>query len=490
MLEPDWICAIKQSDLPSSKVTGDDRDTAEEPGNAESSHNPLDSQNVMKSDSHQNDLNVGYNSANSSCFDPYGFKLSPENSIHALTDPDEAELSPEDADLIFDGEPSSSPPFEQNFDPYGFDITACKIVRDSDPYGFKLSPDEEHQVVLDLCGDDDLEAMGPSTCENREELENFNYAKQEVLNLHAYENREVLEECDYSFQKVLNYRSTGNQEVLESSSSFNEDLGTYEIKNLTDFSSHENQEVVNTCPSITKEDLPEPFSYHNQEILETNNHSSMELQSFSYPENQEVLDLDSHENQELLDFCDKEKQGTLLSSCQHDKEPQDPNLTENQELLELHSHVNQETLGMHSIENVAEVKRNPGIVETELNLSVSNNSSDSDLESNNTERLELGTINASTINIATSDTLNKTINKSAKQGPSISDSPNSQIYFGADLGSVFSAGGYIGCPDVADDLEPLNKSQENPPPKSEPEPIPPERPVRPPRPSLKVSKKS
>ncbi|KAK5622164.1 hypothetical protein CRENBAI_008839 [Crenichthys baileyi] len=73
----------------------------------------------------------------------------------------------------------------------------------------------------------------------------------------------------------------------------------------------------------------------------------------------------------------------------------------------------------------------------------------------------------------------------SRKDSSISESANSQMFFGADLGSVFGAGGYIGCPDVADDLEPLNRCQENPPPKPAPDPIQPVRPIRPPRPSLK-----
>ncbi|XP_008431768.1 uncharacterized protein LOC103479233 isoform X1 [Poecilia reticulata] len=496
MMESKWISDIKQTDphdLLSSKVTERVENTTEKPSKAEYSHNPMDSQNqdVIKSDSYQTDLGLSYNSASPSCFDPYGFKLSPETSSHSLVDPDEAELSPEHAENIhFDGHPSSSSPYEHNFDPYGFDISACQIVCDSDPYGFKLSPDEENQVVLDLCGNDDLEA----TYENNEELENFNYANQEVLNAQTYENREVLEECDYNFQKVINYRSTGNQEVLEPSSSFSKELVSYEKRELMDTSSHENQEVMETCPNINKDNLPEPCNYDNQEVLERDNRGNQGLQEFSYPENQEVLDLDCHENQELLTSYDPENQAVLVSDYHHNKEPQNLTMTENQELLDLHSHDNQETPDMYSHEKVANVKGNQGIVETELNLSFSNNSSDSDLESNNIQRLELGRTDVSstnTANIATTETLNKTISRmSTKHDSSISDSPNSQIFFGADLGSVFGAGGYIGCPDVADDLEPLKRSQDKPPPKSGPDPVRSQRPVRPPRPSLKNKKTS
>ncbi|XP_054888861.1 uncharacterized protein LOC129361789 isoform X1 [Poeciliopsis prolifica] len=494
MFESKWISDLKQTDpqdLPPSEVTEGVENTTEEPRKVEYPHNPnaFQNQDVIKPDSHQTDLDLSYNSASPPCFDPYGFKLSPENSSHTLVDPDEAELSPEQAENIIFDDPSSPSPYEQNFDPYGFDISACQIVCDSDPYGFKLSPDEENQVVLDLCGNGDLVA----TYENNEELENFNYANQEVLNAQTYENREVLEESDYNFQKFIHYRSTGNQEVLEPPNSFNKELVTQEKRELVDTYSHENQEVVKTCPNINKDNLPEPCNYDNQEVLERDNGGNQELQGFSYPENQEVLDLDSHENQELLTFYDPENQAVLVSNCHHNKEPQNLTMIENQELLDLHSHDNQETPDMYSHEKVAKVKGNQDIVETELNLSFSNNSSDSDLESNNIQRVELGRTDVSstnTANITTTDTLNKAISRmSAKHDSTISDSPNNQILFGSDLGSVFGAGGYIGCPDVADDLEPLKRSQDKPP-KSAPDPVHSQRPVRPPRPSLKNKEKA
>ncbi|KAM4556653.1 uncharacterized protein V3H82_016572 [Fundulus diaphanus] len=494
MLEQDWISDIKETvphDEPSSEVKEGIGNTAEEPTNAEIPQNISDSQNqILRSDSHQNNLHLSYNSDSQSCFDVYGFKLSPENSCHTLVDPDEAELSPEHGEnIIFDDEPSSSPPYDLNFDPYGFDITACQVVRDSDPYGFKLSPDDENQAVLDPCDDDNLEV---ST--NSDELENFNYTNQNVVKPQIYENQEVLEECDYDFRKVLNYGSFGNQEVLEPSSPLNNELFTYDKKELTDFSSHENQEVVETCPHINVKDLPEPLSYDNQELVERNHHGNQEQQGFLYPENQEVLDLDSHGNQELLGFFDKKNHTVLVSDCHHDKQPQDVIVTENREFPDLHSHGNQETLNMFSRENVSEGKRNQDIFETELNVSFFNNSSDSDLASNNVQRLEHGSTHAysaNTVNVATADTPNKTISSvSVKQDSSISDSTNSQINFEADLGSVFGAGGYVGCPDVADDLEPLNRCQQNPPPKSAPNPVRPVRPIRPPRPSLKNKEKA
>ncbi|XP_015257588.1 PREDICTED: uncharacterized protein LOC107102699 [Cyprinodon variegatus] len=498
MPEPEWISDKKQPvphDLTSMLVTEEIKIDAEEARNAESPLSTLDplKQVILQSDSEQNDLDLSYSSACPASFDPYGFKLSPENSSHTLVDPDEAELSPEQAEnaTIFDDEPTSPPPYELTFDPYGFDITACQIVRDSDPYGFKLSPDEENQVDLDLCDDHNLEEMVLTTHENDEELENFNYANQEVLKPQTYENQEVLEEYDYTLKEVPNYESFGNQEVLEPS--LNNELLTSEQKELTDYSSYENQEVVETCPIINKEVLPEPLSYNNQEWVEPNNSGSNELQEFSYPENQEVLDLDNYGNQELLGFHETENKTTLISDV-HLDEPQDLGVTENQKFENLCSHDNQETLDLFSHESAAGVKRYQGIVETDLNRSLSSNSSDSELASNNVQRPEPCSTNVSSVNsiiAASTYALQQAISsRSTTQDSRPSESPNTQMLFGADLGAVFEAGGYVACPDVADDLEPLNRCQQTPPQRSAPDLVQPRRPVRPPRPSLKNKEKA
>ncbi|KAG7264044.1 hypothetical protein CRUP_028746 [Coryphaenoides rupestris] len=112
-----------------------------------------DVQNPMtqiSSEMNECSFEMSYPSTHSS-FDPYGFKLSPEHSTHSLLDPDDEEdLSPElnDPDLAFDPEPTSS---QLNFDCYGFDLASSRVASEDvfDPYGFKLSQEEENQEVLE-----------------------------------------------------------------------------------------------------------------------------------------------------------------------------------------------------------------------------------------------------------------------------------------------------------------------------------------------------
>uniref|UniRef100_UPI0037E7E659 epidermal growth factor receptor substrate 15-like n=1 Tax=Semicossyphus pulcher TaxID=241346 RepID=UPI0037E7E659 len=152
LLEPDWVTSNKEQtlscDVTSSQGAEWAKDIKEETRNPATPQNSLDSQNVsIQPDSDQKtELSFEYEPTSQSSFDPYGFKLSPEHSSHTLLDPDEAELSPEPTDeLTFDPEPSSSQPDQLHFDPYGFDVTSSQMARDSDPYGFKLSPEEENQ---------------------------------------------------------------------------------------------------------------------------------------------------------------------------------------------------------------------------------------------------------------------------------------------------------------------------------------------------------
>ncbi|XP_044075296.1 epidermal growth factor receptor substrate 15-like isoform X4 [Siniperca chuatsi] len=161
LLEPDWTGNIEQTlsrDVTSSQAAEWVSNIEDKPQNPATPQNSLGSQSVfIQPDSDQNrelSFELSYEPTSQSSFDPYGFKLSPEHSSHTLLDPDEAELSPEppENDLTFDPEPSSSQPDQLNFDPYGFDITSSQMVQDSDPYGFKLSPEEENREVLDLCG--------------------------------------------------------------------------------------------------------------------------------------------------------------------------------------------------------------------------------------------------------------------------------------------------------------------------------------------------
>ncbi|XP_024865892.1 uncharacterized protein LOC108246690 [Kryptolebias marmoratus] len=494
-LETNWTDGINQtfpSDSSSSKTAKGVSDIKKNPQNPATPQNSLDSQNlVVQSDSDQNNFELlNYKPSSQPSFDPYGFKLSPEHSHRSFLDPDEAELSPKSIEnvMISDPEATSSPPHELNFDPYGFDITASQMVRDSDPYGFKLSPEEENQEVLDLCGHDNLEAMGLCTYENNEQMENFNYANQEILKPHTCENQEVFQHCDHNFQKLPYYRNHGNQEMTEPFNHDNRELAIDKNQELPKFISHENQEVVESCSHISHEKLLQLSSYDNQEVLETCDHVNQELLGFSLPENQEVLALDRYKKQEPLAYSNKENKDLLRSNNHDYKDSQDLSSNKNQEQLDVDVHDNQESLDFFNMENLSEGKKQC-IVEAEANLSSTNNSSESDLGSENLMGLEPSNTNICLVNITTNvttDRFDKTIsNMSANQGLFISNTPNSQSLLEGDLGLVFGAGGYIGCPDIADDLEPLDRRQEN----TLPEPAPPVRPVRPPRPSLRAKEK-
>ncbi|XP_041804750.1 dentin sialophosphoprotein-like isoform X2 [Chelmon rostratus] len=489
LLEPDWTDNVEQTlshDATFSQGAEWVSNIEEEPGNPATPQNSLDSQNLfIQPDSDQNrelSFDLSYEPTSQSSFDPYGFKLSPEHSSHTLLDPDEAELSPEPAenDLTFDPEPSSSQPDQADFDPYGFDVTSPQVARDSDPYGFKLSPEEENQEVLDLCGHDNQEAMDLCTYDNNKQVEPSNYSNQEVLESHTHENQEVLEHCSQNNQELLDLFNNGNQEVLETSSLDNRELVGKENYELLDLCSHDNQEVVEPFRNNTIEELLQPCNYDNQEVLEPCSHSNQELLDFSCPENQEVLDLDNHDNQELLDIGSKEYHQVLVAGSHNNQELSS---SEDQELLDL-SHDNQEVLDLFSKEVFPEANNNQCVVEPELNISPTNNSSDSDVASEDLLGLELSNTSICTTNKTNTNTADSysmaVSNMSANQ-----DFASSNLLEG-DLGTVFGVGGYIGCPDVADDLEPLDRRQANP----VTEPVRPVRPVRPPRPSLRAKEKA
>ncbi|XP_069029369.1 uncharacterized protein [Embiotoca jacksoni] len=493
LLEPDWTddrAEILPRDVTSHQATEWVSNTEEESKSPATPQNSLDSQNVLvQPDSDQNSFEFGFETTSQSSYDPYGFKLSPEHSSHTLLDPDEAELSPEPSenDMTFDPEPSFSQPDQPHFDPYGFDITSSQMVRDCDPYGFKLSPEEENQEVLDLCGHGNQETVDICTFDNNKQSEPSLYSNQEVLKPHTYENQEVLEHCSRNQQELLDLCNNGNQEVPEPSSPGNKDLPTHEHQELLDLCSHDNQEVVEPYHTSTDE-LLEPCNYDNREVLEPRSLGCWELLDFTCPENQEVLDLDSHGNQELLDFGSKEHQDELLSGSRDNRELQDLCGNENQELLDLSSHDNQEVLDLINQDVFPEANNNQCVVEQELN--VSSNSSESDVAAEDLLGLELSNTNICTANPTNTNTagsLNTAIsNTSASRDLALSTAPNRHNALEGDLGLVFGAGGYIACPDVADDLEPLERRQANP----VAEPVRPVRPVRPPRPSLRAKEKA
>ncbi|XP_041658805.1 uncharacterized protein LOC121519842 [Cheilinus undulatus] len=448
--EADWVTESgvqKQSaDVVSSLVAASDNGLVEERRDPATPQNSVDCGNHPDSDQNK-ELSFEFETTSQSSFDPYGFKLSPEHSSHTLLDPDEAELSPEpnDNDLTFDPEPSSSQPDQLTFDPFGFEVPSSQTGQDFDPYGFKLSPEEENQEVLDLCNP-------------RKQQEPSNYSNQEVLEPHHHENQEVLDQCSPSSQELLDPGHNRNQEVLETSHLDDWEVVSHKNQELLDLCSQSNQEVLN---------LPEPCTYLNQVSL-----GNRELLDFSHPENQEVLDVDHHGNQELLDFSSKGNQEVLYPDSHGHPEVPDLCSNENQEVVDLGSHDNQEVLDLFNRGVLPEANNNQSMVGPEVEPSPSNHSSDSDVTSDDLLGLELSNANAAVRNVSASQ--------------NFTTSTTARNLLEGDLGSVFGAGGYIGCPDVADDLEPLDRRQ----PKPKPEPARPVRPVRPPRPSLKAKEKA
>ncbi|XP_077954798.1 uncharacterized protein LOC120815916 isoform X2 [Gasterosteus aculeatus] len=488
-LEPDWSHETAQTlscyDTSSqgAEWVGNIEEVPQNPPNRQNSVDFFDSDH-----NREVSFELSYEPTSQSFFDPYGFKLSPEHSSHTLLDPDEVELSPEPSEnnLTFDPEPSSSQLDQMNIDRYGFDITSSPLAQDSDPYGFKLSPEEENQEVLNLCGLGNLEAMDLCTYDNNDQVDYSNCSNQEVLELHTHENQEVLEHCSYNDQEHLDLFNNGNQEVLEPSRLDNIGLVINENQEFLDLSHHDNQEVVEPYCNIDNEELLEPCNYDNQEVLVPFSHGNQELDFC--PENKEVLDLDSHGDQNLLDFFGKENQEVLVLGSEGNQELVKLGSNENQDLLDdVGSHDNQEVLAFLKEDVSPEANNNQCFVEPDV--FTTNNSSDSDVASEDLLGLKLNNTSCSTnkSNTNTADTLNMAIsNITANQDIAPSNSPASHNLLEDDLGSVFVAGGYIGCPDVADDLEPLQRRQANP----VAEPARPVRPVRPPRPSLRTKEKA
>ncbi|XP_011484678.2 uncharacterized protein LOC105356173 isoform X2 [Oryzias latipes] len=461
---------------------------AEHPDTVKDEHNnTATTQNLAAlPESGQSSFELNYEPTSQSSYDPYGFKLSPEHSSLTLLDPDEDQQSPDsvESDLNFHHEAMSSQS-QLKFDLYSFDITASLPVHDSDPYGFKLSPEEENQEVIDLCDHDNLEVIGLSSHENYEKTEHFNNSNQDDLKPFNCENQEVLEHCGEYLLDLGDCRNIPNQEVLGPLRLESREQHAHGNQQVLDFC-YENQEVVEPCSNTDNKELPEPCNYDNQEMLLLCSYGSEDLVTFSQPENQEVPDLDSHENQEILDLSSKENQEVFVSDVHFSQGFPVPSCDENQELMDLHSHVNQEVLELSSKDNLPEANNNQYIVKLEHNLCSSSNSSDSDLTSEDLERLELfssSTSASNTRNTATHDMSFTAIsNTPPKQDPDRLTSQRHQTLMEGDLGSVFSAGGYISCPDVAEDLEPLERRQRHP----VAECAQPIKPVRPPRPSLRA----
>ncbi|XP_028327678.1 uncharacterized protein LOC114478709 isoform X2 [Gouania willdenowi] len=443
--------------------------------------------------SDENSFEFGYEPSSQSSFDPYGFKLSPEHSSHTLLDPDDAELSPEPAenDLTFDPSPSSPQPDQSDFGHYKFELTPSLVVRDSDPYGFKLSPEEENQEVLD------------HSRKKPEEGELFNFGNREVVTPQACENQETPDLCGQGCQDLLDFCNNGNQQVLESGHHNNQDLtgnqevldqGSHDEQELVELlkpNCYDNQELVESYIDTSNQGLLEPHYYDNQESVEAQGNTNMEgpldpccynkqelVEHNSsicnqvgvkpcYFDNQEVLEPDHRGNQELLSFC-PENQEVFEETLNQDKDHPGDSLR-----FDCQSHDNQEVLDLMNKEVLPETNNNnQSTVEPQSYAHHTHSSSDSD------ETLEELLGRDTTVNAT--NTVGSLITAISSM------SANRHNVLEGDLGLVFGAGGYISCPDVADDLEPLDRRLSSP----VEAPAMPVRPIRPPRPSLRAKEKA
>lgn len=458
--EPSWMTNFEQThDTDSSNGAKWVCNVEEELDNSAVPQNSLQSETLFIKTGCELDseltIDLNYEQTTNSSFDPYGFKLSPEHSHHTLLDPDEEELIPQFSgnEIVFVSEPSPSQRDADDFSysphPYVFDTTSTEMTQDSDPYGFKLSPEPENQEDLELYGHNDLEKMDICTFDR----------VLEVLEAQNPKDQHMNENCSQSDQELLDLFGNGNREVMASSD--NVEL-IYENQEILDLCSYDNPEAVGPYDNNTIDKLTEPGNCS--------------------PENQEVLDLDSHINSEFQDFSIAENPEVLISHSDSNRE-----VCENyKEVLSLGHHDNQEVLEFVSKDIFPEANNNQCVVESKVSVSSTSNSSDSEVDSKDHLGLGLDSsiCTSNRANTNTADSIHMDVSSiPPTQDLNTSNAPISHNLLEGDLGSVFGAGGYIGCPDVADDLEPLERRQACP----VPEPVRPIRPVRPPRPSLRVS---
>lgn len=463
LIEPSWSDNLEQTHNTDSSNGGKKGwDVEEELGNSAAPQNLLESPTIFLQPGCELDselsIDLSYESTTKSSFDPYGFKLSPEHSHHTLLDPDEEELSPQCSgnDIVFLSEASPSQPLAEEFPfpphPYGFETASSQLTQDSDPYGFKLSPEPENQEDLELHGHTDLETMDICTFDR----------VLEVLEAQTPKNPQVSEHCGQSEQPLLDLSNNGNQEAVDPFDFDNVELA-HENQEVLDLPSHENQEVVGPFGNNVFDELAEPpiFSPENQEVLDLGSNVYAEFQDFKITENQEVAALQSDGDQEVCRNDDKEVQSVV-------------------------HHDNQEVLEFWSTDIFPEANNNECVAESKVSARSTSNSSDSDVDTKDLLGLGLDnsvfTTNRANTNTAGSIHVDVSSTSSTQDLPT-SQAPTTHHLLEGDLGSVFVAGGYIGCPDVADDLEPLGRRPAYP----LPEPVQPIRPVRPPRPSLRVS---
>lgn len=463
LTESSWMGNLEETHNTDSSNGGKQGcDVKEELGNSTPPQNLLDSQTLFIQEGCELDSELSIDlisePTTKSSFDPYGFKLSPEHSHHTLLDSDEEELSPQSSgnDIIFVSEPSPFQPDAEGFPysphPYGIDTSSSQLTPDSDPYGFKLSLEPENTEDLELHGQTDLATMDICTFDR----------VLEVPEAQTPKNHQMSEYCVQINQQQLDLSNNGNQEVVESFDLDNVEL-IHQKQDVLDLCSHENQEVVGPFDNHMVDKLTEP--------------------PISSPENKEVLELDSHVDAEFQDFGITENQKVLISQSDGNQEA---GRNDDKEVLSIGHHDNQEVLEFWSKDIFPEANNNQCVVESKVSVRSTSNSSDSDVDTKDLLGLTLDksicTTNKSITN--TADSIHMDVSStSSQQDITTSNAPTSLHLLEGDLGSIFGAGGYIACPDVADDLEPLGRRQAY----LLPEPVQPIRPVRPPRPSLRVS---
>ncbi|XP_051944081.1 uncharacterized protein LOC127616503 isoform X2 [Hippocampus zosterae] len=391
------------------------------------------------------DLNLDYEPTSRSSFDPYGFKLSPEHSSRSLFDPDETELSPlsGDQDLSFDPERCSGRAEPLSF--YAYEMASSRAAPGSDPYGFKLSLEEENQEVPEPCGHDSTEdAAPPGGSDEKDKGEALKSSDREALWLLPCENQEVLDLRGDDRKEPSRAFQSANREGPQSSSLVTgenvKSVGAENRDFLNLCSSPENQEVVDFLSDreVDRRDAD------NQQVLDFCRRRDPRPLDLTRTENREVLDSDGRgdeeagENGRVLLFGGRGNRATPTRDGRGDDEP-----------LDSDDHDNQEVPDPTVDGPGAESDDDRRILKPESKSSASDSSSDGDAASE--EPL----------------------------GGRPADDPCHGSVPRGDLALAFGAGGYVGCPDVAEDLRPLRRRHARV-----------GAPVRPPRPSLRAKEKA
>ncbi|XP_034039209.1 nestin-like isoform X1 [Thalassophryne amazonica] len=318
----------------------------------------------------------------------------------------------------------------------------------------------ENQEVPDFTNHDIQEPLNVGNMENQEVLDFTHHETQELVDVRKSESQEVLDFTHLDTQEPLDVSNSRNQEVIE--------LTHHETQEPLDVRNSRNQEVLQFTHQETQEPLDVRNS-RNQEVLQFTHQETQEPLDVRNSGNQEVLDFTHHEREELLDVRTNENQEMLEFT--HDT----------QQELDLSGHNNQEMADLLSMD-IPEAN-NQCILDSEMKASSSDSSGSSDI-CNSPPSTDLLGLDFSNTSIYTSSTTNTCPDdKTVIQDHSTFSTSHNPLE--GDLCSVFGAGGYISCPDVADDLELLDNTRVN----SRVEPEPPVRPVRPPRPSLRAKEK-